>query len=141
MALGGFLGNFVLTVADHAQNGFFRPEEWVAVVAAAAAVGGLCAALSVPANRPLLVLVGFIMIVQVGVGVFGFLLHVLANLRAPLGTLWERFLYGAPAFAPLLFADLAILGLLALAALSHASTSVAAPISESQETARASTAI
>ena len=33
LAMGGFAGNFVLTLADHAQNGFFRPSEWIGVVA------------------------------------------------------------------------------------------------------------
>jgi len=32
----------------------------------------------------------------------------------PTSILWHSFLYGAPAFAPLLFTDLAILGLLGL---------------------------
>ena len=30
LALGGFAGNFVLSLTDHAQNGFFNPLEWVA---------------------------------------------------------------------------------------------------------------
>ena len=35
LAAGGFVGNFVLSLADHAQNGFFYPSEWIGVVAAA----------------------------------------------------------------------------------------------------------
>ena len=49
------------------------------------------------------------MAAQVGVGLLGFYLHVMADLRSPAGSLWDRFLYGAPLFAPLLFADLAML--------------------------------
>ena len=41
LALGGFVGNFVLTLADHAQNGFFHPSEWIGVVAGAVAGGFL----------------------------------------------------------------------------------------------------
>ncbi|MCA9516160.1 MAG: hypothetical protein KC635_14545, partial [Myxococcales bacterium] len=41
LALGGFVGNLVLSLADHAQNGFFNPLEWVPVVAAALCVGFL----------------------------------------------------------------------------------------------------
>src|SRR3954466_15169584 len=52
LSLGGFVGNFVLSLADHAQNGFFRPEEWAGVVSAAAAVGVLTAVLTIPDNRP-----------------------------------------------------------------------------------------
>ena len=35
LAAGGFAGNFALTLADHAQNGFFHASEWLAVLAAA----------------------------------------------------------------------------------------------------------
>ena len=30
LALGGFIGNLALTLADHAQNGFFFRSEWIA---------------------------------------------------------------------------------------------------------------
>lgn len=120
LALGGFVGNFVLCVCDHAQNGFFRPEEWTGVVAAAAATGTLAAVLVVPDNRPLLRLGFAVMLGQVAVGLLGASWHVRANLDQPLGTPWQKFLYGAPAFAPLLFADLAMLAVLALWALARA---------------------
>jgi hypothetical protein len=119
LALGGFVGNFVLCVCDHAQNGFFRPEEWVGVVAAAA-TGVLAAVLSVYDNRPLLGLGFGVMLVQVAVGLLGAYWHVRADLDQLLGTPWQKFLYGAPAFAPLLFADLAALAILALWALARA---------------------
>jgi hypothetical protein len=114
LALGGFVGDFVLCVCDHAQNGFFRPEEWVGVVAAAAATGILAGILAVPDNRPLLRLGLGVMLVQAAVGLLGAYWHVRADVDQPLGTLWEKFVYGAPAFAPLLFADLAALAVLAL---------------------------
>ncbi len=120
LALGGFVGNFVLCVCDHAQNGFFRPEEWTGVVAAAAATGILAAVLVVPENRPLLRLGLAIMLGQIAVGLLGAYWHVRADLDQPLGTLWQKFLYGAPAFAPLLFADLATLAALGLWALARA---------------------
>jgi hypothetical protein len=117
LSLGGFVGNFVLSLADHAQNGFFRPEEWVGVVAAAAAVGFLAAVLIVPDDRPLIGLATWVVVAQVGVGLLGFFFHVRANLGLPATNLGDRFLHGAPAFAPLLFADLALLALLAFWAL------------------------
>jgi hypothetical protein len=120
LALGGFVGNYVLTLADHAQNGFFRPSEWIGVVASAWAVASLCAVLVVYDNRPLVTLALVAMAAQVMVGMLGFYLHVAADLRAPAASLWERFLYGAPLFAPLLFADLALLATLALWALARA---------------------
>lgn len=114
LTLGGFVGNFVLTLADHAQNGFFRQSEWIGVIASAWAVSSLLAVLIVYDNRPLLWLTLALMALQVATGTLGFGLHVLADLRAPADSLWERILYGAPVFAPLLFADLAMLGVLAL---------------------------
>src|SRR6187455_3348419 len=32
LAVGGFAGNFVFSVTDHAMNGFFYPAEWIPVV-------------------------------------------------------------------------------------------------------------
>jgi hypothetical protein len=120
LALGGFVGNFILCVCDHAQNGFFRPEEWTGVIAAAAATGALAAVLVVYDNRPLLRLGFAVMLAQVAVGLLGAFWHVRANLGQPMGTLWQKFLYGGPAVAPLLFADLAALAILALWALARA---------------------
>jgi hypothetical protein len=117
LSLGGFIGNFVLSLTDHAQNGFFRPEEWAGVVAAAAAVGFLATVLVVSDNRPLILLAAWVIAAQVGVALLGFYFHVRANLDQPAEGLWARFLYGAPAFAPLLFADLALLALLSFWAL------------------------
>lgn len=113
LAGAGFVGNFVLTLADHAQNGFFHPTEWVGVVASAWAVSVLLAVLVVPDNRPLLGLALIIMAAQVVVGLLGAYLHLAAVMDSPAPTLWDRVLYGAPVFAPLLFADLALLAVLA----------------------------
>src|ERR1041384_443634 len=35
LALGGLFGNFVLSLADHSDNAFFNPLEWIAVVTSA----------------------------------------------------------------------------------------------------------
>ena len=37
----GWFGNFILSVFDHAQNGFFNPIEWLPVFTSAIAVGSL----------------------------------------------------------------------------------------------------
>jgi hypothetical protein len=68
-------------------------------------------------NGPLLIFCGCLMLVQVAVGVLGSYYELRGNLEQPGGTMWEKFLYGAPIFAPLLFADLSLLALLALWAL------------------------
>jgi hypothetical protein len=109
LAAGGFAGNFVLSLADHAQNGFFYPAEWISVVAGAIAVGFFVAAVIVPGSSPLLVLTLSVIVVQVVVGLLGFYLHARANLVNPSLPLWDRFVYGTPVFAPLLFVDLAFL--------------------------------
>lgn len=128
LAMGGFLGNFVLTLADYAQNGFFYPTEWIGVVASAFAATGLLAVCVFPRDRVLIPWAAVLLLVQVVVGVLGFGLHGRANLEQPSASLWESFIYGAPLFAPLLFADLALLGGLGLWALSRvqAETIVAA---------------
>lgn len=117
LAAGGWAGNFVLSLGDHAQNGFFHPSEWTSVIGAAIAFGFLTAVLAVPDNRPLRLLAALVMLAQILIGLVGFGLHVYANVVRPSATLWASFLYGAPAFAPLLFDDLALLGLLGLWAL------------------------
>ncbi len=119
LALGGFVGNYVLTLADHAQNGFFESTEWIGVIASAWGMSCLCAVLLVYDNRPLVMLALAVMAAQVMVGLLGFYLHVAADLKAPAASLWDRFLYSAPIFAPLLFADLALLATLALWALAR----------------------
>jgi hypothetical protein len=41
VTLGGFFGNFVLSVTDHAENGFFHWTEWIPVASSAVAVAFL----------------------------------------------------------------------------------------------------
>jgi hypothetical protein len=114
LAAGGFAGNFVLSLADHAQNGFFYPTEWIGVIAAAIAVGFLVALVVVYDSRLLLLINLGLMVIQIAVGVLGFALHGLGNLHASGASVWDNFIFGAPLFAPLLFADLALLALLGL---------------------------
>jgi hypothetical protein len=114
LALGGFVGNFGLSVLDHAENGFFAPAEWVPVAAAAFAVSFLLVSLLWPDDRMVTALSLIVLVFQALVGVGGFLLHASANLHRPGSNFGERLLYGAPAFAPLLFADLALLALIGL---------------------------
>ncbi len=48
------------------------------------------------------------------VGTLGSVLHILSNLGADNTIVGERFIRGAPMLAPLLFADIATLGLVVL---------------------------
>jgi len=111
--LGGFIGNLALTLTDHAQNGFFSVSEWAAVVGAAFGCSFLVVFLLRPESRPLERALRYVLAFEATLGVLGFALHVRSNLGRP-GSWFDRALYGAPLFAPLLFADLAALGAIAL---------------------------
>lgn len=115
-AWGGFVGNFALSLIDHAQNAFFYWTEWIPVVGSALAVGVLAVILIRPPTRTVLLFGYGILGVQVVTGLLGFVLHL-----TPLWTtdaisvgIWDALRYGAPVFAPLLFIDLAVLGALGL---------------------------
>jgi hypothetical protein len=139
LAMFGFAGNFVLCLTDHAQNGFFRPTEWIGVVAAAYATAALVAVMLEPGSLTLRRFAGVVLAAAGCVGFVGGGLHLMGNLRAEsVGSLYQRiasgdlradlesgrlrdaFLYGAPAFAPLLFVDLAVLAALGLWGLARA---------------------
>ena len=127
LALGGFVGNLVLSLADHAQNGFFEPAEWIPVGASALAIGFLVPVLVWAVDRAYLAICAVVMGAQVLVGLGGFGLHLTAVVRGPAATLLENLLYGPPAFAPLLFANLAVLAGIGLWALDAARSLEASP--------------
>jgi hypothetical protein len=114
LSAGGFFGNFVLSLSDHAANGFFRPIEWLPVVTSAFAVSFLLVPFLVPVTRRYLGLCALVLLVEAGVGVMGFGLHNLANLSEPSASVFENFIAGAPPMAPLLFPNLALLGWMGL---------------------------
>ena len=116
-ALGGFGGNFVFSLTDHAQNGFFHRVEWIPVISSAVAVGFLIMPLLVRAGKPYLFYCGLVMIVQMVVGAVGFILHARADWESTGGNLFIRIVHGAPILAPTLFCDLAILAGIGLWAL------------------------
>jgi hypothetical protein len=117
MAMGGFFGNFVLTLTDHASNGFFAQTEWIPVISSAFATGFLLVPLMMTVTRRYLDLCLIVMIVQALVGLLGFWLHLEANLTEPGASLWDRLVNGAPPMAPLLFPNLVGLALIGLWAL------------------------
>jgi hypothetical protein len=114
LALGGFVGNFIFSLTDHAQNGFFYVSEWVPVVSSAFAVGFLLTPFLVQVNRSFLALCAVIMLVQAAVGVLGFYYHTTANLKGSSPNVFDNFVYGAPAMAPLLFPNLVLLTFIGL---------------------------
>jgi len=125
-AWGGFIGNFALSLGDHAQNGFFYKAEWISVIGSALAVGFLAIPVFGEAARPFLRLCFGVAALEGLVGLVGFYLHVEANAVRAAGGLEDSFLFGAPIFAPLLFPNLALLAALGLWDLLTKQTAVAA---------------
>jgi hypothetical protein len=114
LAVGGFIGNFVFSLTDHAMNGFYNPAEWIPVVTSALAVGWLLVPVVMPVRAPYLKACAYLAAIQAAVGLLGFALHAASILRQPAGGIIERLSGGAPLMAPLLFPNLSILALLSL---------------------------
>ena len=119
MAGFGWCGNFVLSVFDHAQNGFFNPSEWLPVFTSALAVGCLVTLFFLPRHSYFLKFCVVVLGVNFIVGVAGFFFHIEAGLQVAAVNRMEGFLYGAPVFAPLLFPNLSLLAMLGIWQLSN----------------------
>ncbi len=109
LALGGFFGNFLFSLTDHAQNAFFSWTEWIPVVSSALAVGFLAAPFFTPIGWPFLKLCAWVLLLQAAVGLLGFYYHTAANLRGPAASWQDNLIHGTPAMAPLLFPNLVLL--------------------------------
>jgi hypothetical protein len=114
LTLGGFVGNFIFSLTDHAGNGFYNSLEWVPVIASGIAVGFLAVPLLTNISRRFLDLCALVLLLEAAVGVWGFFLHALRNLQGPSVHAFDNFIYGAPPMAPLLFPNLMVLGLIAI---------------------------
>ncbi len=126
--LGGFFGNFVFSLADHAGNGFFFPVEWVPVAASAIAVGFLAVPLWMRVSRVFIDLCATVLVLEAGVGLWGFVLHAMENLQGPSVHAFDNFIYGAPPMAPLLFPNLMVLGIIGLWQLRNNEIYLAPPV-------------
>jgi hypothetical protein len=114
LGLGGFAGNFVLALLDHAQNGFFSPTEWIPVISSALAIGILAATFFGKPSRSFFDIALAIMGVQIVVGMLGFYFHGMAVTSGKASSFFQNLITVAPLFAPLLFANLAILAAVGL---------------------------
>jgi hypothetical protein len=114
LALGGFAGNYLFSLTDHAQNGFYHPTEWIPVISSALTVGFLTAPFCTGVGRPYLALCGIVLLIQAAVGLLGFYYHTAANLAGPAVRMWDNFINGAPPLAPLLFPNLSLLAFIGL---------------------------
>jgi hypothetical protein len=117
LALGGFFGNFVLSLTDHASNGFFARTEWIPVISSAFATGFLIVPLILSVTRRFLDVCLLVMLGQGFVGVLGFWFHMRANLVEPGYGIFDKLVNGAPPMAPLLFPNLVGLAFIGLWAL------------------------
>jgi hypothetical protein len=114
LATGGFFGNFVLCLTDHATNGFFLKTEWIPVISSALATGFLIVPVFVQVTRRYLDLCLAVLGVQALVGIVGFWFHLRMNFYTPGGSLFEKSVYGAPPMAPLLFPNLVALAIIGM---------------------------
>ena len=89
-ALGGFVGNFGLSLCDHAMNGFFHATEWLPVFGSALAVGFLGVAL-VERHRTFLRVSVAVLALQVVIGIVGFYFHLVADINGLSSSLFENF--------------------------------------------------
>lgn len=117
LALGGFLGNFVLSLTDHAENGFFARTEWIPVCSSALATAFLLVPIVLPVTRRFLDACCVVMLLQAAAGLLGFWFHLQANLFEPGHNLFDKLVNGAPPLAPLLFPNLVALAWIGLWAL------------------------
>jgi hypothetical protein len=134
LATGGFTGNFVLCLTDHATNGFFLKTEWIPVFSSALATGFLIVPVAMQVTRRYLHLCLAVLAIQALVGILGFALHLRMNFYTPGGSLFEKSVYGAPPMAPLLFPNLVALALLGLWELSPSTAGSPAHLSPALET-------
>jgi hypothetical protein len=111
----GCLATVISSVLDHARTGFANPWLWlptiVGVFAVAVAIG-----LGLMEHPPAFEVATYAatMLALLGLGILGLWFHVQSNLIAQGTFVGERFLRGAPFLAPLLFANMGTIGLIAL---------------------------
>jgi hypothetical protein len=111
----GILIALISSVFDHARTGFDNPWLWLPTVTGVfgAVVAAMLGALDQPTRTDTLIYMGT-MLMLILVGVVGAVLHVNADLTEQTVVVPERFLRGAPVLAPMLFANMGLLGLIAL---------------------------
>lgn len=109
------LATLLSSVLDHAKTGFANPWLWFPTVVGSFAVL-VATAMGAYARLERGDLITYIatMLLLVGVGLTGAVLHVQNNLISQGVVLGERFIHGAPVLAPLLYANMAALGLIVL---------------------------
>jgi hypothetical protein len=111
----GTLATLLSSVLDHARTPFENPWLWLptAVGVFGVVVAAALGAIDNP-TRADIAIYTIAMVLLILVGVIGLVLHVNENLVAQGTIVAERFLRGSPFLAPLLFANIGALGLIAM---------------------------
>ena len=99
-ATGGFAGNFVLSLTDHAVNGFFHRSEWIPLISSALAVGSFLVYLLGNPARSYSRWCVAVPVLQAIVGSTGFLHHLSADLHGRSRSLFSNVISGAPPLLP-----------------------------------------
>ena len=111
----GIVATLVSSVLDHARTQFENPWLWFPIAAGvfATVVAFGLGALERPRRSDMVIyFVGMVMLIVVGM--VGFVLHVQFDLTSMNAIVPERFLRGAPFLAPMLFANMGMVGLIAM---------------------------
>lgn len=111
----GCLATVISSVLDHARTHFQNPWLWLptAIGVLATVIAAVIAVLDKPRRSDLIIYIGA-MVLLIGVGLVGAILHINDNLIAEGTIVGERFIRGAPFLAPLLFSNMGLLGLIVL---------------------------
>jgi hypothetical protein len=111
----GTLATAISSVLDHARTDFVNPWLWIPTVAGVfGTVVGITLGFIRQPTRADLITYTATMALLLAVGAAGAILHIGDNLTSQSVFVSERFIRGAPVLAPLLFANMGTLGLLAL---------------------------
>lgn len=111
----GALATVISSTLDHARTGYTNPYVWIPVMAGvfATVVAFTLGVIGKPTRADLMTYLAA-MILLILVGVVGFALHANVNLVPRGVVVVERFIRGSPLLAPLLFANIGMLGLFVL---------------------------
>ncbi|MFN2189154.1 MAG: hypothetical protein ACK2T3_10345 [Candidatus Promineifilaceae bacterium] len=111
----GTLATLISSVLDHGRAEFKNPWLWIpiAVGVFATVVAAGLGSLPQPSKADILIYL-IAMALLIAVGAVGFWLHIKFDLTSRSEIVIERFLRGAPFLAPLLFANMGLVGVIAL---------------------------
>ena len=111
----GNLATLISSVLDHARSNFSNPWVWVPLTVGifGTAVALTLGFIKTPRRADLNIYL-VAMLLMILTGMIGLLLHIRFDLTTQGAIVFERMIRGAPVMAPMLFADMGTIGLIAL---------------------------